>query len=134
MKLNQVAAQLYTCRDLLKTPAEIAKTLRRVREAGYTAVQISGMGPIAEEELNAILDGEGLTCCATHENGAVILNETQKVIERLQKLRCSYTLSLPGRNRLRERGERQHPHRPTRCCGSGSGSGGNDALLPQPPA
>lgn len=91
MKLNQVAAQLYTCRDLLKTPAEIAKTLRRVREAGYTAVQISGMGPIAEEELNAILDGEGLTCCATHENGAVILNETQKVIERLQKLRCSYT-------------------------------------------
>lgn len=91
MKLNQVAAQLYTCRDLLKTPSDIAATLRRLREVGYTAVQVSGMGPIAEEELNRILDGEGLVCCATHEGADLILNETVKVIERLQKLRCSYT-------------------------------------------
>ena len=91
MKLPQVAAQLYTCRDLLKTPAAIAATLRRLREVGYTAVQLSGMGPIAEEELNAILDGEGLVCCATHEGSDTILNEPQKVIERLQKLRCACT-------------------------------------------
>lgn len=91
MKLNQVAAQLYTCRDLLKTPADIAVTLRRLRQVGYTAVQVSGVGPIAEEELNAILDGEGLVCCATHEPGDQILHQTSKVIERLQKLRCTYT-------------------------------------------
>jgi sugar phosphate isomerase/epimerase len=91
MKIDQVAAQLYTCRDLLKTPADIAKTLRRLREVGYTAVQVSGMGPIAEEELNKILDGEGLVCCATHESGDSILNHTGKVIERLQKLRCKFT-------------------------------------------
>jgi sugar phosphate isomerase/epimerase len=91
MKLHQVAAQLYTCRDLLKTPADIAATLKRLREVGYTAVQVSGMGPIAEEELNAILDGEGLVCCATHEPAGRILNETSLVIERLQKLRCAYT-------------------------------------------
>lgn len=91
MKLDQVAAQLYTCRDLLKTPADIAVTLRRLREVGYTAVQVSGMGPIPEEELNTILDGEGLVCCATHEGSDRILNETAQIIERLQKLRCSYT-------------------------------------------
>lgn len=91
MKITQVAAQLYTCREFLKTPADIAATLRRVREIGYTAVQVSGMGPIAEEELNRILDGEGLVCCATHEPGATILDNTAVVIERLQKLRCSYT-------------------------------------------
>ncbi len=91
MKLNQVAAQLYTCRDLLKTPSEIATTLRRLREVGYTAVQVSGMGPIPEEELNTILDGEGLVCCATHEGSDLILNDTPKVIERLQKLHCAYT-------------------------------------------
>lgn len=91
MKINQVAAQLYTCRDLLKTPEDIAKTLKRVRKAGYTAVQVSGMGPIAEEELNRILEGEGLVCCATHENGDKILNETQWVIDRLKKLNCQYT-------------------------------------------
>jgi len=91
MKITQVAAQLYTCRDLLKTPADIAKTLRHVRTIGYTAVQVSGMGPIAESELNAILDGEGLTCCATHEPGDVILKTPEKVVERLQKLRCTIT-------------------------------------------
>lgn len=91
MKLSQVAAQLYTCRDLLQTPPDIIRTLRRVREAGYRSVQVSGMGPIAEEELMKILDGEGLTCCATHEGGEEILNEPARVIERLAKLRCHHT-------------------------------------------
>jgi hypothetical protein len=57
MKTTQLAAQLYTCRDLLQTPPDIAKTLRRVRAAGYTAVQVSAMGPIPGEELKRILDG-----------------------------------------------------------------------------
>lgn len=91
MKITQVGAQLYTCRDLLKTPADIADTLKKIRQIGYTAVQVSGMGPIAEEELAKILEGEGLTCCATHENGAKILNETQSVIDRLAKLKCAIT-------------------------------------------
>ncbi len=91
MKLTQVAAQLYTCRDLLQTPSDIAVTLRRIRQIGYTAVQVSGMGPIAEEDLNKILDDEGLVCCATHEGSETILNEPGKVIERLKKLRCTFT-------------------------------------------
>jgi sugar phosphate isomerase/epimerase len=91
MKTSQLAAQLYTCRSLLATPREIAATLRRVRAAGYTAVQVSGMGPIDEEELVRILDGEGLVCCATHEPGRLILAEPEKVIARLQRLRCLYT-------------------------------------------
>lgn len=91
MKISQVAAQLYTCRDLLKTPADIAATLRRVRAVGYTAVQVSGMGPIAEEELMKILDGEGLVCCATHESGETIIQRPEGVVERLQKLRCVHT-------------------------------------------
>lgn len=91
MKTTQLAAQLYTCRDLLKTPSDIAKTLHRIRKIGYTAVQISGMGPIPEEELNTILDGEGLVCCATHEGAEGILNAPEKVVERLNKLRCKFT-------------------------------------------
>jgi sugar phosphate isomerase/epimerase len=49
------------------------------------------MGPIDEAELVRILEGEGLICCATHEPGHLILDETAKVIERLQKLSCRYT-------------------------------------------
>ena len=73
MKINQVAAQLYTLRDHLKTPEDIARSLKKVRAIGYQAVQVSGMGPIGEAELLKILANEGLTCCATHEPGQVIL-------------------------------------------------------------
>lgn len=91
MKTSQIAAQLYTCRELLKTPSDIARTLRRVREIGYRAVQVSGVGPIDEAELVGIMDGEGLVCCATHESPDMILQEPQRVVERLAKLKCSYT-------------------------------------------
>ena len=91
MKHNQIAAQLFTLRDHLKTPADIAASLKKVRAIGYEAVQVSGMGPIDEAELVRILAGEGLTSCATHEPGKDILDDTGKVIERLQKLGCRYT-------------------------------------------
>ncbi len=91
MKATQIAAQLYTCRDLLKTPPEIAATLKRVRAAGYTAVQVCGLGPISNPELIRILDGEGLVCCATHEDGDAIRHDTEKVIDHLRELDCSLT-------------------------------------------
>jgi len=91
MKKNQIAAQLFTLREFLKTPADIAASLKKVKKLGFDAVQVSGMGPIPEEELVKILDGEGLVCCATHENGAMIVNDPDKVIDRLNRLHCAYT-------------------------------------------
>lgn len=91
MKKSQIAAQLYTLRDYLKTPEDIAQTLKKVKAIGYDAIQVSGMGPIAEAELVKMLDGEGLVCCATHEPGVQIVEEVDKVIDRLQKLNCKYT-------------------------------------------
>ena len=91
MKIDQVAAQLYTVRDHLKTPADIAASLRRVREIGYRAVQLSGLGPIDVKELRKLIDDEGLVCCATHEPSNLILNETAAVIDRLSALGCKHT-------------------------------------------
>ncbi len=91
MKKNRIAAQLYTLRDFLKTPEEIAKSLRKVKKIGYDAVQISGLGPIDTVELKKIIDGEGLVCCATHESGKTICEEPQKAIETLGILGCKYT-------------------------------------------
>jgi len=88
MKLSQVAIQLYTLRDFIQTPADVASTLKRVKAIGYDAVQVSGMGPIAEAELTSILDGEGLTCCATHEPSNVIRENPQAVVDRLLTLDC----------------------------------------------
>jgi sugar phosphate isomerase/epimerase len=91
MKIEQVAAQLYTLRDHLKTTDQIARTLRRVRRIGYSAVQISGTGPIDARELANILDGEGLVCCATHENAQAILETPEAVAEKLSILGCAHT-------------------------------------------
>lgn len=91
MKIEQVAVQCYTIRELTQTPAGIAESMKKIREIGYQAVQISGMGPIPEEEMMKILDGEGLVCCATHEPGANILDTPELVVERLNKLNCKYT-------------------------------------------
>ena len=91
MRLDQVAVQLYTCRDLLKTAVGIAKTLKRLRAIGYEAVQASGLGPVPARELRAILDGEGFVCCSTHEPAADILETPEKVVERLDELGCKFT-------------------------------------------
>lgn len=91
MKLSQVAAQLYTLRDHCQNAAALAVTAKKVRAIGYTAVQVSGIGPIPEHEVVAIMQGEGLTICATHEPSLEVLDQPEKVIARLQALGCKLT-------------------------------------------
>ena len=91
MKISQVAAQFYTLRDYCQTSDSLAKTAKRVREIGYEAVQISGIGPIPDDEVLTIMQGEGLEICATHEPSHEVLDEPHKVVERLQRLDCKLT-------------------------------------------
>jgi len=65
--------------------------MKRVRAIGYPAVQISGIGPIPVADINSILAGENLVCCATHEPPAQILQNPSAVVERLQALGCKHT-------------------------------------------
>ena len=92
MKIERVAVQVYTVRKLMKTPPDIAVAMKRIRKIGYQAVEVSAMGPIAEEELLRILDGEGLVCCATHEPDDRILKEPQRVADCLRKLKCRHAV------------------------------------------
>ena len=91
MKKSLIAAQLYTLRDFLKTPADVATTLKKVKQIGFEAVQASGIGPIDTKELSKMIEGEGLVCCATHEGGKDILETPEKVVEKLNILNCKYT-------------------------------------------
>jgi len=54
-------------------------------------VQISAIGPIPDDEVKRILDGEGMICCATHENGQRIIDEPQAIADHLARLECKYT-------------------------------------------
>ena len=91
MKISQVAIQLYTLRDQCKTASDYASSLKKVREIGYQAIQISGLGPISDEEQRSIAESEGLVICATHEDGDLIRKEPSKIVDRLAALGCKYT-------------------------------------------
>jgi sugar phosphate isomerase/epimerase len=88
---SQLAAQLYTLRDFCKTPADIASTLKKVKQIGYDAVQVSGIGKIDPKELANILKGEGLTCCVTHISMDRMKNEPEAVAEEHKMWGCQYT-------------------------------------------
>lgn len=91
MKLPQLAAQLYTVRDFCKTAADLAATAKKIREIGYPAVQVSGIGAIPDDEVVRIMAGEGLTICATHEPSQSILDTPEKALERVRRLGCTQT-------------------------------------------
>jgi len=83
-----LAAQLYTVRDFAKTPADIAKTMKKVKAMGYEAVQTSGLGPIEPEELRKVVDGEGLTICATHVSWNDLRDNTGGQIDYHKTIGC----------------------------------------------
>src|SRR5438067_2472491 len=88
---SKIGAQLYTLRDFTKTPADIARTLARVRKMGYEAVQCSALGPIEPGELAKILKNEGLACAATHVSIDRLEKEPQKVIDEHALWGCKLT-------------------------------------------
>lgn len=86
-----LAAQLYTLRDHLKEPKQIAATLKRVAKIGYKNVQISGVGPIDAMELKNILDANGLAAIGHHSNFDELLNRFDALVDYLHTLGIGYT-------------------------------------------
>ncbi len=91
MKKSQIAAQLYSFRDFIKTPAGVRDTLRRLRASGYEAVQLSSaLPPMPECDLNKMLQDEGFAAPTAHEGAASLINDPQKIIDHLSALDCRH--------------------------------------------
>lgn len=93
MKTDQIAIQLYTLRDYLKTPKDFADSCRKVAEIGYRAVQVSGVdyAVVPPAEIARICADHGLVICATHEQGQTILDSPQQVIDTLGTMGTTLT-------------------------------------------
>ncbi len=92
MKIEQVGIQLFTLRDFLKDPKEIAATMRKVREIGYQTAQVSGIGPdITPAMMKDACDQAGVKVVATHQPGVQILENPQEVIQILDTYDCQLT-------------------------------------------
>ena len=92
MRKNELAAQLYTVRDFLKTRRDIVTSFRKIKTIGFDAVQMTTcMLAMPETELAQILSDEGLICCATGEPGKAIVEEPARIAARLATLGCKHT-------------------------------------------
>lgn len=90
MSKSTIAAQLYTLRDFLKTPKDVAESFKKVSKIGYEAVQVSGMGPIDPVELKKIADDNGLEICATHIGFERMQQDIEGVIADHKLWNCKY--------------------------------------------
>ncbi len=93
----QIAAQMYTLRDYVKTKAGLIESLTKLRAIGYESVQFSAVGcmdgdapEVTAPEARAILDSLGMTCCATHRPLDRLIHHTADEIEFHKVLGCTY--------------------------------------------
>ena len=61
-----IAAQMFTLREFTKTPEDIARTLKKVSDIGYGAIQISAFGPCDPGEVARMVGDNGLAVASTH--------------------------------------------------------------------
>lgn len=90
MSKPRVGAQLYTIRQFTKTLEDIAASMKKIKEIGYNAVQVSAFGPVDPHRVKEIMDAEGLTICATHIAYDRLKNDLQGVIEQHKLWNCKY--------------------------------------------
>lgn len=86
----RIAAQMYTVREFTKTLEGIYESLKKIKQAGYDAVQTSGLGPIDDHELKAMTDELGLTICATHVGYDDLKDRLDAVIAQHKLWNCKY--------------------------------------------
>lgn len=92
MNHSRIALQLYTLRDFTRTPDDLARTLQRVREIGFPAVELAGSAGLGPSETAALVADAGLSICASHESPAEILGNTQAVIDRALALGVGFVV------------------------------------------
>lgn len=86
---KRIGAQLYTLRDFCQTKEDFANAMARVSEIGYQTVQVSGIGPIAAEDIKEICDRNGLEIACTHRGYDEYVNQIDKIIDFHKKLDCN---------------------------------------------
>jgi len=86
----RIGAQLYTVREFCRTLTDLERTLEKIAEIGYTAVQMSGTCDYEAAWLRERLSLSGLDCALTHIPPQRLRAETEQVIRDHETLGCPY--------------------------------------------
>ncbi len=88
-----IAAQLYSVTEHLTTVSDFERTLGRLREIGYTAVQYTNHGVLGGDDpeidpatARRMLDDNGLVCLSAHRPWTALSGRTGEEIERAHTL------------------------------------------------
>lgn len=92
-----IAVQLYTIRSQLQDPSRLGGVLGRLREIGYRAVEVSGLGPNTVAHFGTQLKKAGLVACAAHVSLDRLVGDLDTVAAECREWGCEYVVipSLP---------------------------------------
>ena len=85
-----IGAQLYTLRDFLRTTDDIRATLKKVRELGYTTVQLSGHGAGTPQEIARFAGEAEVAIVATHISYERIRDDVEAVVAEHRLWNCRH--------------------------------------------
>jgi len=95
---TKIGVTLYNLREYCQTPEDLDKTLKKVSEIGYRAIQVSGV-PLDPQIIKDKADKYDLSICASHENLDNIRNDFDSIVKKLKLWNCDFTaLGSPGAN------------------------------------
>ena len=99
-----IAVQLYTVRQHLQDPARVGGVLGRLREIGYRAVEVAGLGPRVYETFGVELARAGLVACAAHVQLERLVADLDGVCAECKEWGCRYVVvpSLPDAYRSQD--------------------------------
>jgi sugar phosphate isomerase/epimerase len=99
-----IAVQLYTLRSLLDDPAKLGTILGRIREIGYEAVEVAGLGTKTVDRFGEEMRRAGLKACAVHAGLERVTSELDAVIDECTEWGCEFVVvpSLPASYRSAE--------------------------------
>lgn len=109
MNHPELAAQLFTVRQYVQTLDGLRESIDKICQIGYKAVQVSGIGAIANEDVKRVMDDHGMTICITHISYDQLWNHTDDVIAQHKLWDCKNVAigSMPPQFR----GEEANYHR-----------------------
>jgi sugar phosphate isomerase/epimerase len=96
-----IAVQLYTVRAQLQDPERLGAVLGRLREIGYRAVEVAGLGPGAIDRFGPELRRADLIACAAHIALDRLAADLEGVAGQCQEWGCEYVVipSIPDADR-----------------------------------
>jgi sugar phosphate isomerase/epimerase len=90
MKMNQIAAQLFTIRDFIRDEQGFDESMKKLSEIGYTAVQLSGLGFNNPEIIKKTCDTYGIKIVVTHISWDRLTKDFDSVVREHKYYNCEY--------------------------------------------